>query len=370
MSFTQAFMGELHARVSLSALIGERVALRRRGREWVACCPFHGENTPSFTVVEAKGFFHCFGCGANGDAIGFLRAFYGLGFVEAVEELAARVGLLPDREGRAPRAPLLPPPPRETDEGREARRARDRQRAAQDWARRRPFAGTLVETYLREARGLPLDRIPDWQALPLGLLHDLPYWHDGAVVWRGPAMVAPLVTNDRRLVGLHRTWLAANGSGKAVIVDPAGGKTLSAKKMLGDAWGAVIPLGRRGPVMLGGEGIESTLSGRCAVPGMPGVVLGSLGNLSGGGLGAGSPHPHRPPPVTLPDARPDPARPGWVPPEEVREFTWLEDNDAKDPLSAERLVERGARRFMAAGVRFRRARPPEGKDWNDVVRGT
>ena len=91
MSFAPSFMTELHARVSLSALIGERVALRRRGREWVACCPFHGEHTPSFTVVEAKGFFHCFGCGANGDAIGFLRAFYGLGFVSACCAPATRI---------------------------------------------------------------------------------------------------------------------------------------------------------------------------------------------------------------------------------------------------------------------------------------
>ncbi len=73
--------------------------LKRAGREYKACCPFHDEKTPSFTVSPDKQFYHCFGCGAHGTALGFVMEFDHLGFVEAVEELAARAGLEVPREG-------------------------------------------------------------------------------------------------------------------------------------------------------------------------------------------------------------------------------------------------------------------------------
>jgi DNA primase len=69
-------------------VIGKQVKLQRAGREWKACCPFHNEKTPSFTVNDEKGFYHCFGCGAHGDAIRFLTDARGLQFMDAVKELA------------------------------------------------------------------------------------------------------------------------------------------------------------------------------------------------------------------------------------------------------------------------------------------
>jgi len=93
MALPPSFLDELRARVPLSALIGRRVRLVRAGRELKGLCPFHAEKTPSFHVVEDKGFFHCFGCGAHGDAIGFLMRLDGLSFMEAVERLAAEAGL-------------------------------------------------------------------------------------------------------------------------------------------------------------------------------------------------------------------------------------------------------------------------------------
>ncbi len=89
----QHFIDELMARADIVEVIGSRVPLKKAGREFKACCPFHGEKTPSFTVSQAKQFYHCFGCGAHGTAIGFLMEYDKLGFVEAVEELASRVGL-------------------------------------------------------------------------------------------------------------------------------------------------------------------------------------------------------------------------------------------------------------------------------------
>ena len=102
MTFPPQFLDEIRTRVPLEGVIGKRVRLARRGRELLGLCPFHNEKTPSFTVNEDKGFFHCFGCGAHGDVIGFVMRDEGLSFPEAVERLAGDAGLaLPARDPRA-----------------------------------------------------------------------------------------------------------------------------------------------------------------------------------------------------------------------------------------------------------------------------
>src|SRR6476469_7316105 len=93
MTLSTAWLDELRARTVLSAVIAPTVKLIRAGREWKACCPFHNEKTPSFTVNDDKGFYHCFGCGAHGDAIRFLTDNRGMQFMDAVKELAAKAGL-------------------------------------------------------------------------------------------------------------------------------------------------------------------------------------------------------------------------------------------------------------------------------------
>ena len=92
------FIDELMARVDIVDVIDSRVPLRKAGHEFKACCPFHDEKTPSFTVSPAKQFYHCFGCGAHGTAIGFLMEYEHLDFVTAVEDLAARAGLTVPQE--------------------------------------------------------------------------------------------------------------------------------------------------------------------------------------------------------------------------------------------------------------------------------
>ncbi len=104
MSFPPGFLDEIRARVPLAGIVGRRVKLARRGREYSGLCPFHNEKTPSFTINEDKGFFHCFGCGAHGDVIGFVMQTEGLSFPEAVERLAGEAGLdvpRPSPEARA-----------------------------------------------------------------------------------------------------------------------------------------------------------------------------------------------------------------------------------------------------------------------------
>jgi|GEM_PF-177739 len=89
----QRFIEDLLDRVDLAELIGSRITLKKAGPSYKARCPFHEERTPSFNVRPDKGFYHCFGCGAHGDAISFLREFENLGFTDAVEDLARRQGV-------------------------------------------------------------------------------------------------------------------------------------------------------------------------------------------------------------------------------------------------------------------------------------
>ena len=94
----QHFIDDLLTRVDIVDIVDSSVALKKAGRDFKACCPFHDEKTPSFTVSQNKQFYHCFGCGAHGTAISFLMDYSGLDFIEAVEELASRAGVEVPRE--------------------------------------------------------------------------------------------------------------------------------------------------------------------------------------------------------------------------------------------------------------------------------
>ena len=107
MRFSASFLDDIRARVPLSQIVGRRVAWDRRksqpqkGDYW-ACCPFHGEKSPSFHADDRKGRYYCFGCGASGDHFTFLTELEGLSFPEAVERLAGEAGLpMPARDERA-----------------------------------------------------------------------------------------------------------------------------------------------------------------------------------------------------------------------------------------------------------------------------
>ncbi|MBP9868465.1 MAG: DNA primase [Alphaproteobacteria bacterium] len=98
MSISPRFLQDLRDRLTLSEVIGRRVKLTRSGREFKGCCPFHREKTPSFYVNDDKQFFHCFGCGAHGDVLGFVMRHDNLPFTEAIEALAAQAGLQVPRQ--------------------------------------------------------------------------------------------------------------------------------------------------------------------------------------------------------------------------------------------------------------------------------
>jgi DNA primase len=113
MAFPPGFLDELRSRLTMSEIVGRKVTLRRKsGAEYLGLCPFHNEKTPSFTVNDRKAFFHCFGCGEHGDAVGFVMKTDNLSFPEAVEKLANEVGLkvpraTPAERERAERAATL-----------------------------------------------------------------------------------------------------------------------------------------------------------------------------------------------------------------------------------------------------------------------
>jgi len=122
MTLSPQFLDELRARTLLSGLIGKTVKILRAGREWKACCPFHQEKTPSFTINDEKGFYHCFGCGAHGDAIRWMTDQRGLPFMDAVKELAQVAGL-----------DVPAPDPKAQERAERASGLHDVVQAAQDW---------------------------------------------------------------------------------------------------------------------------------------------------------------------------------------------------------------------------------------------
>ena len=134
---TPQWLDALRARITLSAVIGRNVRLTKAGREFRACCPFHDEKSPSFYVNDAKGFYHCFGCQAHGDAIRWLTDHQGLAFMDAVRELASEAGL-----------EVPAPDPRAAQQAEQRAGLTDVTEAAQRW-----FVETLRGAEGAEARG-------------------------------------------------------------------------------------------------------------------------------------------------------------------------------------------------------------------------
>ena len=138
------WLDELRARVTLSSVVMRTTKLQRAGREWKACCPFHNEKTPSFTVSDEKGFYHCFGCGAHGDVIRWMTDQRGLSFMDAVKELASEAGL-----------EVPQPDPREAERAERRATLHDVMASAQEWFETNLLSdeGSKAREYLKQ-RGI------------------------------------------------------------------------------------------------------------------------------------------------------------------------------------------------------------------------
>lgn len=389
---------------SLVGLVAKRVKLRRAGRGWSGLCPFHREKTPSFTVDDGKGFYHCFGCGAHGSAIDWMIEAEGCaGFREAVSALLG--GSLDAGAIQANRPPVLP-------DGRQPFRPQERAAAprmasevvasstAGRWIFRNsvPAKGEIVERYL-ESRGLdprfePLPGFPAIDALrfhprcPLGAwrVHQEP--EDAHLT--APAMVAPISDADGAVWGVHVTYLAPDGRSKAVL-PKVQGRERPTRKMFGKVGRNAVfltpPEAMCGDAPLNvGEGIETAWAyaqERLRLPVRLVATL-SLENLQGGAVKL------RDSSLPLWNLAADPERAPFTLPD-AGDVWILVDADMK-PLRNQKVQEaRGARpvrrdiggleraevcaalaaqawrRAGAASVRC--VRPRMGQDFNDQVRG-
>ncbi len=156
MAIPQSFIQELLARVDIVEVVGRYVQLKKGGANFMGLCPFHGEKSPSFSVSPTKQFFHCFGCGKNGNAVGFLMEHTGIGFVEAVKDLAQQVGLQVPQEDLSPQERARAAEQRQKqatlndvlDQAADAYYQQLRQhRHAQDYLKGRGLSGQIAKTF-------------------------------------------------------------------------------------------------------------------------------------------------------------------------------------------------------------------------------
>ena len=152
MALTPQWLDELRARITLSALIGRTVKITKAGREFKACCPFHNEKSPSFTINDEKGFYHCFGCSAHGDAIRWMTDQRGLSFMDAIKELAAEAGM-----------EVPAPDPKAAQRAEKANNLYDVMTAAQEWfvTQLLGVEGAAARGYLKQ-RGFTEQTIRDF----------------------------------------------------------------------------------------------------------------------------------------------------------------------------------------------------------------
>lgn len=345
--------------IDLRALVAVEVRLERFGRgRWRGLCPFHVERTPSFQVY-ADGHYHCYGCGAHGDTIAWMMARRGVSFREAVELLTGPAPAEDDHQARA-RA--------ERDRARRAEaEARDRQdradgirRARALWRRARRLddaaavqvgePGVSAALAYLAARGVPLDGDLSPARGVLRAVAALP-WHDPARRHPShgetfPALLAPIQHQGHAapdgpadgtgapMLGVHRTWIAPGGRGKAPVAP--------AKKMLGPARGGAIRLARARETLYLAEGIETALSVMCALG--PGTAAWAAGSLNA--LGA----------VELPPV--------------VRRVVLCADADQRDMQAARDQVNAAAIALADRhGVEVRIGWAAPGADFNDMIRG-
>lgn len=292
----------------LPAIAARLVPLKRSGDEWTACCPFHQDRSPSFTIYAGGQRFKCFGCGAGGDVLDFVQRAYGLDLAGAIRMLGG---------GTLPRA-ALPPAWEFSDTGKKDQPDRMAEARA-IWHRASPAAGTLAEAYLR------------WRAIdppyPAALRFlALPYGNSGPL----PCLVCAVRDPAGEVTGIQRIWLAHDGRGKAAVPKP--------KLSLGQVRGGAIRLGDpdASGVLTVCEGPEDGLSLAAMLGGPVWVAAGAT------------------------------FLPAMQFPAEVRSVLIGADNDPVGRTAA----DKAARDFAARGLAVRILRPLAGcKDFNDELRG-
>jgi hypothetical protein len=352
MRFSESFLEDLRDRIPISDVIGTRVTWDRkktkvsRGDFW-ACCPVHGENSPSFHCEDRKGRYHCFGCGISGDHFRFFTELDGVSFPRAVEMVASLAGVsLPDaspeteaeRRARAKRDAEFAKRKLDQEAQRRREEAEKIETVKDIWSEGIPIAGTLAEKYLLGRGVFPM-------AWPLSLR-----FHPGVrfnpldiTSRRAPALICGVQDRTRKLVAVWRIFLTKEGN---ALTGDDGRKV---KLGFGPAGGGAVRLGPQGPEILVCEGVETGFGVGCLTgwkkPVWP--LLSTSGMI------------------------------GWEPPEGVTKVQIYSDGDRHkvrkdgvvgDPpgrVAAESLREK----LVARGTDVTVHEPPAGTDWLDVWNG-
>jgi len=299
----------LKTRVPLTSLIGETVQLWRAGREFIALCPFHHEKTPSFRIYADHA--HCFGCGWHGDAIRWLIDHDHLSFIGALDHLAHWCGIAERSASASQRFAK----PTTID-------AKKNEKALAIWRAGTAIAGSLGEIYFRH-RGILIPLPPSLR------FHPALYHYPSGRAW--PGIVAAVQDPDRRIRGIHQTFLARDGSTKAPVPKP--------RLRLGSCPGGAIRLGPVEPEhwLIVGEGIENVLSmmQNEALTGWAAMGAGSLPNL--------------------------------ILPDKARRIVIAVDNDEHG--LGERKAREAAGIWARQGRQVRLLKPIASGDFNDLVKG-
>jgi CHC2 zinc finger len=356
---------------------GKWVSLHKRGQKMVGPCPICGGSKGNERFEATAASWVCAVCQDGGDVIRLVMQRQNLDFRAAVEWLGGAHPLDPVEEARRNREREEKAATREA----EAQHFRDRERGKlyDIWNRAVAPAGTAVEAYL-SVRGLPL---PPDAGKRLRCAPQLPYFaHGGAdatVLWRGPAMVAPIVRADGKFSGLHFTYLdPSSPKGKARIANPETGEIMPAKKVRGSKAGGFIPLigGRDVSRLIIGEGIETVLSVWHALA-SSGRDLGDwafwsavdIGNL-GGKAAATIAHPKlvdaRGRARRVPGPEPDLDAQAITLPDSIEDVVLLGDGDS-DPVLTACALYRAQSRLAEPKRVVRVARAPDGTDFNDIL---
>lgn|GEM_PF-2731710 len=335
---------QIKDRVRVSDVVRTRVVLSKSTRgELEGLCPFHKEKTASFTVSDAKQFYHCFGCGAHGSVIDFAMEVYGLTLGEAMTHLSEEHGLVGLEE--SPEMIARREQRAKDREAQQAREAAEKRKRALDLfkdSRVANLMATPVKPYL-EGRGLNWDVVAR-HLHALGFLSRHKYYEPkkdsklSGTFW--PVIVTGMQIYDPEtdrspIQAIHRTYLEVLEPGR-VIKAPV----MKTKKVLAPGTGSAMRFAPAGPVLRLAEGIETALSILQAQPGVPVWAAGSLDRMSS---------------VILPPV--------------VERIELWTDNDMKDLKGLERMLARALDFYGASGVAVFENRAPEGKDWNDVLVG-
>jgi len=380
---------ELKGRVDLVSLAEQLGAkLRRSGRHVMGTCPICGGGAKA-TRFEVKGAaWVCAVCGDGGDAIKLIQAVTGCDFPAAVERLGGARPLTREEEAKIAAE----------RERREAKRQAEQERYRQkeiEAARLIYDRGRALKPGGAISRYLAARNCDGGPGLAPGLrgAADVPYFHGETiddvgrksprVVHRGPALLSPIYDNEGAFSALHITWLQADFTGKASIVDPDTGEVLPAKKVRGSKNGGHIVIrgsADRPKRLFMGEGIETVYSVATALHRCGRLARGDLfwssvdlGNL-GGRATATVAHPTlRGPngrPQRIPGPVPDmnPAIPSISIPASIEQLVLLGDGDS-DPFLTTTTLERGRARYARDGLRIGIAMAEGGRDFNDMLEG-